>query len=430
MNITVESQPKSQLKLAIELSVEEMQPFLNKAAEALSSKLKIEGFRPGKASLGIVIQKLGAQAVWEEAAELAVRKSFVQAVLEKKLQTVGRPHIHIGKLAADNPFSYTAEIAIVPDVTLADYKTLKVKREAATVVPADIDKAVEELRDMFATEAMVDREAKMGDKAEVDFDLFLDHVAVEGGSSKQHPVKIGSGNFIPGFEDNLIGMKKDEEKTFSLPFPKEYHNANVAGKSGEFTVKMKSVFEISKPEINDEFAKKAGKFENVADLKAQIEKNLLAEATDKNDAAYEREVVDAIIKKSTFTDLPEVLVENELEKMIHELQDQVMQQGGVKFEDYLKGLKKTPDDLKKDFRPQAEQRVKAALIIRQISKNEKIDATPAEVDVDVQHTLKMYEGQAEILQRIDTEDYRDYVRSLIINRKVIQFLKTSAQASA
>lgn len=423
MNVSAESQPKSQMKLTVTLSVDDMQPYLQKAAEELSKEYKIEGFRPGKASLGIVVQKLGATAVWEAAAEHAVRKSFVNAILERNIQTIGRPHIHVQKLAPDNEFVYTAEIAIVPEVKLADYQALRVKKPESKVSAEETDKAMEELRDMMATETVVDRAAQTGDKVEVDFDLHIDHVAVEGGSSKQHPIRIGSKQFIPGFEENLVGMKKDEQKTFSLPFPKDYHNKDLAGKSGDFSVTMKSVFEVKKPELNDDFAKKAGRFQTVAELRAQLEKNLLSEATDKADAAYEREVIDALIAKSTFGELPAVLVENELEKMIHELQEQVMQQGGLKFEDYLKGLKKSVDDLKKEFRPQAERRVKAALLIRQVAKQEKIEATKDEVESEVQQTLTMYQGNDEILKQINTEDYRDYVRSIIVNRHVLQKLK-------
>lgn len=426
MNVTVEPQPKSQVKLTIELSVEEMKPYLDKAAEALSTQYKIEGFRPGKASLGIVIQKLGAQTVWEAAGELASRKSLIQTILDRKIHTVGQPHVHVQKVAADNPFVFTAEVAVLPEAKLGDYQRLRVKKSATAIKPEDTDKALNDLREMFATEAMVDRAAAMGDKVEVDFDLHVDHVAVEGGSSKQHPVKLGSKQFIPGFEEQLAGLKKDEQKTFALPFPKEYHNKNVAGKNGEFSVTMKTVFAVTKPDLNDDFAKRAGKFQNLSELRTQVEKNLLAEMTDKAEATYERAVIDALIAKSTFGELPDILVDNELEKMIHELQEQVTQQGGVKFEDYLKGLKKTVEELKNDFRPQAVKRVKAALIIRQVSKQENIDAEPGEIETEVRQTLTMYAGQPEILKRIDTDDYRDYVRSLVLNRKVVQKLKDIA----
>ncbi len=429
MNITVESQPKSQLKLTIEVSVEEMKPHLERAAEEMSKKFKIEGFRPGKASLGIVIGKVGAQAVWEEAAEFAVRKTLVQAIREKDLPTIGQPHIHITKLAPDNEFIYTAETAVLPKLEIGDYSAFKAKKNKGEVKPEDIDKAVTELQEMFATEAMVDREAKHGDKVVVDIDLFQDHVAVEGGATKQHPVVIGSGHFIPGFEDQMVGVKNNETKTFTLEFPKEYHNEKLAGKPGEFTVKINGVYEITKPELNDELAKKAGKFETLVELRTKLEENLQTEADDKEDAAFERAVIEELVGKSKFGDLPEMLVESELEKMLHELQEQVTQQGG-KWEDYLTAIKKSADDLKKEFRPQGEKRVKAALLIREVAKLEKIEADPKSVEEQVQSTLKMYASNPEVLSRIDSPDYRDYLKSMDVNKRVVDFLKKKALPQA
>lgn len=429
MNINVETQPKSQVKLTIEVSVEEMKPYLERAAEALSKQFKIEGFRPGKASLGIVVSKIGAQAVWEEAAELAVRKTFVQAIREKELPTIGQPHIHLTKLAPDNEFVYTAETAILPNVEVGDYNAFKAKKNVGTVKKEDIEKAVGELQEMFATEAMVEREAKQGDKVVVDIELYQDHVAVEGGSTKEHPVLIGSGHFIPGFEDQLVGVKKDDTKTFTLEFPKDYHNEKLAGKPGEFTVKVGGVYEITKPEVNDEFAKKAGKFENAVELRTKLEENLQREADDKEDSVFERAVIDELIEKSKFGELPEMLVETELEKMLHELQEQVTQQGG-KWEDYLTAIKKSADDLKKEFRPQAEKRVKAALIIREVSKRENIVADPKQIDEEVATTKRMYEQSPEILQRIESEDYRDYLGSMQVNKRVVELLKAKATSAA
>lgn len=427
MQITVESQPKAQIKLTIELSVEEMKPYLDKAAGDLSKEFKIEGFRPGKASLGIVIGKVGAQQVWETASEHAIRKTFIQAIREKNLPTIGQPHIHITKLAPENPLIYTAESAVLPEITLGDYTTFKAKKTTAVVTPAEIEKALEDLREMFQSEAMVDRAAKHGDKVEVDIDLFQDNVAIEGGATKNHPIVIGSNHFIPGFEEQLVGVKKDDTKTFSLPFPKEYHNEKLAGKKGDFSVKVKSVFEITKPELNDDFAKKTGKFENLGELKTKLEENLRGEANDKEDGLFERAIIEELTGRSKFGDLPELLINSELEKMIHELQEQVERQGG-KWEDYLTATKKTPDILKKEFRDQAERRVKAALLIRQIAKVENIEADPKQIEEEVASTKKMYAGQVEVLARIDSEDYRDYLKSMQVNKKVVELLKNRASA--
>ncbi len=428
MQITVVQQPKSQIKLTIELSPEEMKPYLDKAAEEISQQYKIEGFRPGKASLGMVIAKIGAQQVWEAASEHAIRRSFVQAIREKDLPTIGQPHIHVQKLAPENPFVYTAESAILPEVTVGDYAKFKAKKNEATVTPAAVAKALEDLREMFQTEAMVDRAAKHSDKVEVDIDLYQDNVAIEGGSSKNHPIVIGSNHFIPGFEDQLVGVKKDEVKKFSLPFPKEYHNEKLAGKKGDFKVTVKSVFEVTKPEVNDDFAKKTGKFESVVDLKSKLEENLRSEAQDKEDGLFERAIVEELIGRSKFGDLPAMLVESELQKMVQELQENVERQGG-KWEDYLTATKKNVETLKKEFHEQAERRVKAALLIRQLAKMEKIEADPKHIEEEVASTKKMYEGQGEVLTRIDTEDYRDYLKSRQINKRVVEFLKTRATAA-
>lgn len=426
MQITIDRQPKAQTKLTIELSPEEMQPYLEKGAKDLSIKHKIEGFRPGMASLGIVIQKLGAQAVWEEAAEHAVRKSFVEAMTKEQVQSVGRPHIHIQKLAPNNPFIYTAEVAVLPDATVGDYTSFKTKREVVTVDPAKVTKAMEELRSMFATEAMVEREAKNGDKVEVDFDLTVDMVPVENGSGKNHPVMLGSNNFIPGFEENLVGMKKGETKKFSVTFPAQYHHQPMAGKEGNFTATVKNIFEITKPELNDAFAKQAGKFESVAELQTQVAKNIQQEMEQEKDMAFERALIEELIGRSTFGDIPELLINGELEKMIGELKEEVTRQGGIEFDDYLKNIKKSVDDLKQEFRPQAEHRVKSALVIRQVAVKEQITADPAMVEEEVQSTLKMYAQTPDILERIDSDDYRDYVRNLQVNRKVVELLKQRA----
>lgn len=425
MNITVAKQPKSQLKLTIELTPEEMQPHLQRAAEILSREHKIEGFRPGKASLGIVLQRLGSAVVWEAAAEEAVRKAYVAAVREHQLKSIGRPHIHIQKLAPDNPFIFTAEVTILPDITLGEYKKFKAKRKLATVKPEEVDKALDDVRSMLATEALVDRAAKMGDKVEVDFDLSLNHVPLENSSSKQHPITLGSHHFVPGFEENLVGLKKDDQKEFDLDFPAEYHNKQVAGKKGTFKVTMKSVFEVTKPELNDALAQRAGKFATLAELRQQLENNLRSEVEQKEDAAFENALVDELIHRSTFGELPELLLDSEIEKMLAELREQIERQGGT-FDEYLQSVKKTTDDLKREFRGPGERRVKAALLIRTIAEQEKIEVPKEEIEQEVQSTLKMYAGQPEILERIDSEDYRDYVRSLLINRRVIGQLKTWA----
>lgn len=234
---------------------------------------------------------------------------------------------------------------------------------------------------------------------------------------------LGSKNFIPGFEENIVGMKKDEQKTFELEFPKEYHNATVAGKKAEFSVTVRQVFAVTKPEVNDELAKKAGSFENLAALRKQLEENLRQEAQQVEDGKFERALLDELIKHTKFSEIPDMLIDSELTKMIHELQEEVSRQGAIKWEDYLAGIKKSEEELKKEFKPQAERRVKSALIIRTIAEQEKVEVDNKAVEEEVQATLKIYDSSPDLRARIDTPDYRDYVRGLMVNRKVIELIK-------
>jgi trigger factor len=281
---------------------------------------------------------------------------------------------------------------------------------------------------MFAKDTKVEREAQTGDKTDIDFDLAMENVPVENGSGRNHPIVIGSKQFIPGFEEQLVGMKTGEVKSFSIEFPKEYHASHLAGKKGDFTVTVKTVYQIEKPELNDEFAKQAGKFETMTDLRTKVEANIHDEMEQAADMKFERAVVEELVGRSTFGDIPELLINNEVEKMLSELKEEVQRQSGLEFSQYLENIKKSEDDLRKEFRPQGGMRVKAALIIRTVAKAETITADDKQVEEEVQSTLKMYEGSPEIRTRIDSPDYRDYVRSLQINRKVVAFLKEKASA--
>lgn len=426
MEVKIEHLPKSLAKLTIELPPEAMKPYLERAARDLSSRHKIEGFRPGMASLGIVIGKLGAGPVWEHAADEAVRKSFVQAIIDHDLPTVGQPEISVSKLAPDNPLIFTATVAVLPTVKLGEYHAIKSRRTAPQVEPAAIDKALDDLRNMMATETPVDRPAKSGDKVEVDFDLFIDHVAVENGSSRQHPVTIGSNQFIPGFEENLIGLKKDETKEFSVTFPAAYHAAHLANKKGDFKVTAKNIFQIDQPPLDDEFAKKAGKFNNLAELRTQLEKNLTDEAEANADAKFERAIIEEIIDRSTFDDIPEILMTNELDKMIEELKDDVARRGAIKFEDYLQGLKKTVADLRTEFQAPAARRIKAALVLRTIAKAENVTANDTDVDEEINNQLRTHSYDPNLQERIKSGDFRDFIRHQQVNRAVVEKLKSWA----
>jgi len=269
---------------------------------------------------------------------------------------------------------------------------------------------------------LVDRAAKDGDKVEVDFDVYLDGVVIEGGSAKKQPIILGEGNFIPGFEENVIDMKKEDRKEFKLKFPKDYFQKNLAGKECDFKIKLVSVNEVVLPEINDEFAKGLGQFKDVADMKTKIEENLVKEAEQKESQRLQAAILEGIIEKSEFGKLPAVLIDSEKERMIQEIKQDLESQG-LNFEKYLEHLKKSEDDLKEGFTKQADKRAKSVLLTRQVALDEKIKVEDKEIDDEVKKTLEMYKTQPEMTEQFKSPGYKDYLAKVMINQKVLKFLE-------
>jgi trigger factor len=429
MNIQKQVLPKSQLELTIEVSLEELKPYLKQAVNELSEKNKIEGFRPGKAPYEIVKQRLGDMAILQQATNSIIGKTFYQAIEQEGVEIVNQPQIDIIKMAPDNPFVYKATVALLPKVELCDYKNLKVKPiEEIQIKDEEVEKVIQDLRKMRAKEVLVEREAKDGDKVEVDFETFVDQVPIAGGKAEKYALVIGDKQMIPGFEDQLIGLKKDQPKEFELTFPKDYHNDKIAGKQAKFKVKMLAVYQRELPEVNEDFAKGMG-LKSTDDLKSHLRNNLKMEKQNKAKQKQDLEIVNQIIEKSKFDDLPDSLVNAEVEKMMAELKDNVMQQG-LNFEDYLNHLKKKESDLKLDFTPDAIKRVKTGLAIRQIAVQENLSASEEEIHAEADRTLQTYQVNpmyAEQLQQIEknikSEASHRYFANVIVNRKVMELLR-------
>lgn len=422
MQVSVEKLPRSQVKLKIELSPDEMKPYLEKAAFLISEKTKISGFRPGKAPYDVVKAQVGEEKILQEAIEPAVQKTFVQALDQEKLITVGSPKIDILKLAPGNPFIYQATISLLPKVELGDYKSLKIKEKKIEVSDEEVNKALENLQKMRHSEVLVDRPAKKDDKVEIDFKTFLEKMPVEHGEQKKFPLVIGEGSFIPGFEDQIIGLKAGEEKKFSLRFPKNYHDKKLADRMVDFVVKVNSVYEIKLPELNDNFARSLGNFKNLEELTTQLKDNLKQEAQNKEDQRLEEEIIENLIKNSKFDDIPEILINTEAKKMISELEENIKRQG-LNFEDYLQHLKKKREDMLLDFVQPAIKRVKGALVIKEVAKAENIKVEAKEVEEEIEKVLQAYQNDPKIKEQLQTRDYKNYLRNVLASRKVLDLLK-------
>jgi trigger factor len=422
MRTDIKQLPKSQVELTIEVSSEELKPFVMLAAADLAREINIPGFRPGKAPYDIIKQRVGEMKIYQEAAEKAIAKTYGQAVIEHKLITIGSPNISIEKVAPGNPLIYKATVALLPQVKLGDYRKIKVNKKEVKVEPKDIDETMKNLQKMFSKEKRVQRPTRKGDKVEIDMNTYMDNIPLDGGMSKNHPVMIGEGHFIPGFEDNLIGLAENQEKEFALKFPKEYHRKDLAGRPVSFKVKARAVFAIELPPLDDSFARQVGQFEKMDDLRRQIEENIHEEKTTKEQQRWELAVIDEIVSRSTFEEIPDLVIESELHKMLHELEHEVTEQG-MKFEDYLSSIKKSKEDLEKEFRPRAVKRIQTALALRAIADQESIIVQEDEIREEIDNQQAKYRNDAEVMKQITTEEYRDYLKNMMRSRKVFEFLE-------
>lgn len=422
MKVSKEDLKKSQMKLTVELTAEEFLPFVEKAGRAIAETINIAGFRKGQAPLDVVKKQVGEMAVYEQAAEYAVNKTLPEAIKEEKLSTVGQPAIGIDKLAPGNPFVYHATVPLMPEVTLGDIKKLKAKKPAAEVKQEDIDKVISNVRRMRATETLTDRAAKLGDKVEVSFKVFLDSVPIDGGSSEKYPLVLGEKTMIPGFEEQIVGLKKDEQKEFKLAFPKDYGQKMLAGKECDFQVKVLAVYEVTLPEMTDAFAATLGDFKTVADMNKAVKENLQKEKEQNADLAFEREVLQALVDASKFGDVPEVMLTQETQTMMAELEQNIARQG-LDFAEYLKHLKKDRKQLALDLAPDAVKRIKTSLAIRALAESQKFTGSKEEIDHEVHELSHAYEGNPQALRQINSPSYREYLGYIVRNKKTIHWLK-------
>ncbi|MDD2353899.1 MAG: trigger factor [Patescibacteria group bacterium] len=423
MKVTKKELEKSQIEVTIELSLEEFKPYIEKGALKVSEKVKIEGFRPGKVPYDVLKQKIGEMTILEEAAHIAIMKT-VDDIIEKETaprQPVGQPSVNITKLAPGNPLEYKVTLALLPMIEIGEYKGLKLKVQEAKIDKKDLELALQDLREARAQEKLVDREIKDGDKALVDVDLFLSKVPIEDGNHKNLPIKVGKDYFVPGFDKNLLGLKKGDTKEFSLVYPKKHHRQNLADKKVDFKIKINDVYEIVKPELDDKFAAQF-QLKNIEELNKALEENLLNEKKRKTDLKNESEMIAAIVAKTKFGDFPDVLVDNESNNLMSELEENIIRQGG-KFEDYLKHLNKSRNELMLEMMPNAIKRVKSALIIREIAIREEIAPTDKEIEEKIKQLKEQYQGQDNILKMFEEAGYRSYLKNILTNEKVIEKLK-------
>src|SRR3989338_3347939 len=358
-NIHIEELPKNLMKLTFIVTQEEAEPYLQEAAVRLSETTSIPGFRPGKAGYDIVKQRFGAMKILEEALEQIIRKSFVEAVLAHNIETVGSPKINVEKMAPENDLVFTTEVTRMPRTKeLADYTKLSIESKPIDIEDKEIDLALRDIQRMQTTEVRAVSGATVcsTDKIVVSMNIKKDGVAIEGGQSPNHAINLPEDYYIPGLKEQVIGMKEGEEKTFSLAFPKDHVQKMLAGQNADFEITLKEIYHLEPPVIDDAFAKSLG-VSTLLTLRETIHKNLADEKSLEESGRQEREILELVAKRSQFEEIPDLLVNEEVNKMISELKHHVEEQG-LEFDLYLKNLKKKLTEIKVEFTSQAMTRIK------------------------------------------------------------------------
>lgn len=426
MNIIVKPLEQSEVEITVSLPWEEWKKYTDKAAKNIAKDVKLPGFRPGKVPQDVIEKKYGKEAILLEAADIAIQESYPTVLRQEKIDTIGRPKAEVKTAEEGKDLEYSVTTAIMPKATLKPWKEAVKKvntenaSEKAEVSDEDVDKELERLAKTRAKFITVNRAAKTGDNVEVDFQVFRDGVIIENGTGKKHPLVLGSNTFIPGFEEHIIGMMAGDKTEFELSFPEQYHAKNLAGQTATFKVELRLVQERDVPVIDDAFAQSLGKFETIAELKGNIKEGMLEEKKQQSKEAHQAKIVETLIDL-TEAILPAVMVEEEVHKMIHEFEGQI-QSMGMDLKSYLKELGKTHEDLHKDWEPQAQKRLRAALALDEVARDQEIEAAPEEVEAEMNKTLQYYKSMNDMDKKIDLEKLYSYVKGKMENEKVFEYL--------
>ena len=414
---------KSRVALTIETSAEEFEAAVNKAYLKMRGKINVPGFRVGKAPRKIIEKMYGAEVFYEEAVNIILPDAYEAAVKEQELDVVGYPEVELESCTKDGVV-FKCTVAVYPEVKLGQYKGLEAPKAEVKVVAADVNARLKEMADRNSRLVSVERAVKKGDTADIDFEGFDNGVAFDGGKGENFDLEIGSGSFVPGFEEQLIGMKAGEEKDIDITFPENY-TPELAGKPVVFHVKVNEVKVKEVPALDDEFAKDVSEFDTLKELKADIKKKLTAERTESAQRAFE-DVLMAKVAEGVEADVPHEMVELQAEQMTEGFKQQLASQG-IPFDQYLKMTNTTEADFKSQAYGPAEQQVKMDLAISAIVKAENLEATDDEVEAEMKKVADRY--------GMDLDTVKKYLRpeevkEQVIREKVIKLVADSAVAVA
>lgn len=417
---TAKKLEKNMYEITISVSKEEFEKYVEHSYEENKNKFNIEGFRKGKAPRAIIEKNYGSTVFYDDAIDHLFSHEYNDALnSEKEIVPVAHPEIKIDKFD-ENGIVIIATVQSIPDVKLGAYKGLEIKKATGEVSEEQVEKEINQARERQARYVEVDKVASDGDYAVINFTGFVDGKEFEGGKAEDYRLKLGSKTFIEGFEDQVIGMKVGEEKDVNVTFPQEYFSEDLKGKQAVFKVKLNKVEEKVLPEVDDEFASNISEFETLAEYKADIKKHLQENLDAKLKRENENNIIEAIVKSSEI-EIPEVMVENQLDMFIEDFGMRLSYQG-YKLEDYLTQMNMTEKDLRDERRDQAKETVKTRLVLEEIIKQEKLDVTDEEVDAKLKDMADKYHKNLDEYKKSLGERNISYMKNDILMNKLLSFL--------
>jgi trigger factor len=413
--------PKSRLQLEFELPPERLARAIDQAVSRLSRQTRVPGFRPGKAPRFMLERLLGSTAILDEAVDRLVEDAFKEAALEQDIVPLATPEVEVTQAVEGQPLTFKAVVQVRPEVALGDYEHFNFKPEIKPVDDTMIEKVVDDLRESEAELKVVeDRPAQKGDYAVIAFNGTRDGVPFPGGASERMPLIIGEDRLIPGFEDNLVGLGKDETREFDVTFPEDYQEESLRGQQAHFTVTVKELRQKVLPEVGDAFARSVGRFENMAALNVELRRRLEENALDHARHEFADQIIDYATANAT-VDLPDILVDQEVEVMHDEMRTALARQG-ITEEAYLAVVKKTEEDLHAEFRPQAEKRVKTLLILSEIAKAKGVEVPDADIQAEIDRARSRYANSPNLVRYFESERGRNYIRSTLRRSRTVEQL--------
>ncbi|MBU5459730.1 trigger factor [Anaerostipes sp. MSJ-23] len=426
MSLQVENLEHNMVKVTIEVDAAKLDDAIKQAFNKKKGQFNVPGFRKGKVPFQLIAKEYGVEIFYEDAANILIPDAYAEAMKDSDLEIVSRPQIDVVQLEKGKDFIFTAELAVKPEVTLGEYKGIEVPKTRVMVKKEEVEAELKKTQEQNAREITIeDRPVKDGDILTIDYSGSVDGVKFEGGTAQDQTLVIGSGAFIPGFEEQLIGKELNEETEINVTFPEEYHAPDLAGKEAVFEVKIKGIKEKELPELDDEFASEVSEFETLDEYKADVKEKIRARKKEEAKTERENKIVDAAVEASEM-DIPEAMIEEQIQQMTEEFAQRLSYQG-LSLEQYLQFTGTDAQKFADDMKPQALKRIQTRLVLEAIVKAENIEATEEDFKAELDKMASMYQMESEQLEKMIQGAQKEQMLSDIAVQKAVDFLVAEAK---